>query len=222
VDANTNRSSTAGEPGNEVATVSQSSSGLRHIGIFLFDGVEELDAVGPWEVLAHWTLHHPEDGWRVSCISEGGADVIGAKDLVLGAHHSAATAPALDVLVYPGGVGTRRLLRDPAHLDWIRDLRVRVPLLASVCTGSLVYAAAGLLAGRPATTHWASLNLLSELDPTIRTDVDARFVDDGDLITSAGVSAGIDMSLHLVARIAGTERAREVRRGIQYDPRPPV
>ena len=94
--------------------------------------------------------------------------------------------------------------------------------MASVCTGSLVYAAAGLLTGRPATTHWASLNLLSEIDPTIRTDVAARFVDDGDLLTSAGVSAGIDMALHMVARFAGTERAREVRRGIQYDPHPPV
>jgi transcriptional regulator GlxA family with amidase domain len=78
------------------------------------------------------------------------------------------------------------------------------------------------LSGRPATTHWESLDLLSELDPTVKTDVDARFVDDGDLITSAGVSAGIDMALHLVARLAGTERAREVRRGIQYDPQPPV
>ena len=94
--------------------------------------------------------------------------------------------------------------------------------MTSVCTGSLVYAAAGLLSGRPATTHWASLNLLSEIDPTVRTDVNARFVDDGDLITSAGVSAGIDMALHLVARLAGTERAREVRRDIQYDPAPPV
>jgi len=94
--------------------------------------------------------------------------------------------------------------------------------MTSVCTGSLVYAAAGLLTNRPATTHWASLNLLSELDPTIQTDVDARFVDDGDLITSAGVSAGIDMALHLVARLAGNDRAREVRRGIQYDPQPPI
>ena len=91
-----------------------------------------------------------------------------------------------------------------------------------MCTGSLVYAAAGVLTGRPATTHWASLNLLSEIDPTVITDVDARFVDDGDVITSAGVSAGIDMALHLVARFAGIDRAREVRRGIQYDPRPPV
>ena len=149
-------------------------------------------------------------------------DVIGAKNLVLGAHHSLEDAPALDVLIHPGGHGTRRLLRDPDHLDWVRAQREAVALMASVCTGSLVYAAAGLLKGRPATTHWASLNLLSELDPTVITDVSARFVDDGDLLTSAGVSAGIDMALHLVARLAGTDRAREVRRGIQYDPHPPV
>jgi transcriptional regulator GlxA family with amidase domain len=194
----------------------------RHIGLFLFDGVEELDAVGPWEVLAYWTLEHPEDGWSITCLSADGAEVVGAKHLVLGAHHSIAEAPALDVFIHPGGNGTRRLLRDPEHLDWIRAQRAVVPLMTSVCTGSLVYAAAGLLAGRPATTHWASLDLLSELDPTVRTDVDARFVDDGDLITSAGVSAGIDMALHLVARLAGVERARQVRRGIQYDPQPPV
>ena len=200
----------------------EDASAQRHIGLLLFDGVEELDAVGPWEVLAYWTRHHPEDGWSITCLSAGGADVIGAKNLVLGAHHSLDDAPALDVLIHPGGHGTRRLLRDPNHLDWVRKQRAAVPLMASVCTGSLVYAAAGLLTGRPATTHWASLNLLSEIDPTINTDVAARFVDDGDLLTSAGVSAGIDMALHLVARLAGTERAREVRRGIQYDPHPPV
>jgi transcriptional regulator GlxA family with amidase domain len=197
-------------------------AGRRHIGLLLFDGVEELDAVGPWEVLAAWTQQYPEDGWRISCLSSGGADVLGAKGLVLGSHHSLESAPALDVLIHPGGLGARRLFRDPAHLGWIRAQRATVPLMTSVCTGSLVYAAAGLLSGRRATTHWASLNLLSEIDPTVITDVDARFVDDGDLVTSAGVSAGIDMSLHLVARLAGAERARAVRREIQYDPHPPV
>lgn len=203
---------------------SSSTSGKEQhdIGLLLFDGVEELDAAGPWEVLAYWTQEHPEDGWSVFCLSPGGGDVIGAKNLRLGAHHALEDAPALDVLIHPGGFGTRRLLREPAHLNWIRAQRASVPLMASVCTGSLVYAAAGLLTGRPATTHWASLNMLSELDPTVIPDVDARFVDDGDMITSAGVSAGIDMALHLVARFAGIERAQTVRRAIQYDPRPPV
>ena len=94
--------------------------------------------------------------------------------------------------------------------------------MTSVCTGSLVYAAAGLLAGRPATSHWSTLDTLAALDPSIDVRPDDRFVDDGDVITSAGVSAGIDMALHLVVRLAGADRARQVRRGIQYDPHPPV
>lgn len=93
-------------------------------------------------------------------------------------------------------------------------------LLASVCTGSLVLAAAGLLNGRPATTHWASLARLGELDPSIDVRRDERYVDDGDVITAAGVSAGIDMALHLVHRLHSNERAQQVRRAIQYDPRP--
>jgi transcriptional regulator GlxA family with amidase domain len=194
----------------------------KHIGILLFADAEELDAIGPWEVLSHWTLNHPEDGYAVSCLSAGGGHVRCAKGLTLQAHHSYADAPPLDVLLYPGGQGTRRHLVDEAQLDWIRGQREHVPLLTSVCTGSLVYAAAGLLSGRPATTHWASLDLLSELDPTIEIRPADRYVDDGDIVTSAGVSAGIDMALHLVDRLAGTDRAREVRRGIQYDPAPPV
>ena len=195
---------------------------VRHIGILLFDDVEELDAVGPWEVLSWWTRNHPEDGWAVSCLSRDGNPVAAAKGLTLGAHHSFADTPHLDVLIHPGGPGARRLMRDPGHLQWASEQRTLTPLLASVCTGALVYAAAGLLGGRPATTHWESLELLHDLDPTIDIRPDERFVDDGDMVTSAGVSAGIDMTLHLVARLAGFDRAREVRRAIQYDPRPPV
>jgi len=194
----------------------------RHIGILLFDDVEELDAVGPWEVLAHWTQHYPEDGYTASCLSADGRPVTAAKGLVLGAHHAVADAPPLEVLLHPGGKGTRPLLRTPAHLDWVRAQRAAVPLMTSVCTGSLVYAAAGLLRGRRATTYWGAVDELRALDPTVEIREDDRWVDDGDLITSAGVSAGIDMALHLVARLAGTDRARQVRRGIQYDPQPPV
>ena len=93
--------------------------------------------------------------------------------------------------------------------------------MTSVCTGSLVFAAAGLLSGRPATTHWASVERLAELDPTIDVRPDDRFVDDGDVITSAGVSAGIDMALHLVGRLAGSERAEEVRHIVDYAPASP-
>jgi len=138
------------------------------------------------------------------------------------AHHSFADAPPLEVLLYPGGQGTRPQLKDEWILDWVRRQRATASLLTSVCTGSLVYAAAGVLSGRPATTHWAWLDLLRELDPSIDVRRNERFVDDGDLVTSAGVSAGIDMALHLVARLASIDRAREVGREIQYDPAPPV
>jgi transcriptional regulator GlxA family with amidase domain len=199
-----------------------STTPQRRIGIVLFDGVEELDAVGPWEVLSYWTRKYPDDGFEVFTLSPAGGLVQCAKGLRVQADHTLADAPTVEVLVHPGGRGTRPLLRDPAHLDWIRRQRATAPLLTSVCTGSLVYAAAGLLTGRPATTHWSDLEELAGLDPTIRLRPDDRFVDDGDLITSAGVSAGIDMALHLVARLAGVERARQIRRGIQYDPQPPV
>ena len=191
------------------------------IGIFVFDDAEELDVVGPFEVLTSWAAYS-EQRPEVVLFSASGAGVRLAKGMSILPDASAALAGELDVLVYPGGQGTRALMRDDAHLIWVRGLRARIGLMTSVCTGALVYAAAGLLAGRPATTHWASLDLLATTDPSIRVDPDSRFVDDGDIITSAGVSAGIDMALHLVARLEGVDAARAVRRGIQYDPAPPV
>jgi transcriptional regulator GlxA family with amidase domain len=172
--------------------------------------------------LAFWARNHPEDGWQVVTIAESTEPVTCAKGLRIIPDHTFADSPELGVLIYPGGRGTRPHLADEARLAWVREQRARVPLMASVCTGSLVYAAAGILTGRPATTHWNSIDTLAELDPTIKVRADDRFVDDGDIVTSAGVSAGIDMALHLVARLAGADRAREVRRGIQYDPEPPV
>jgi transcriptional regulator GlxA family with amidase domain len=203
-------------------TLDTGTAPVKHIGILLFPDVEELDAVGPWEVLSYWTRRYPEDGYAVCSITRDGQSITAAKGLAIGAHHSMASAPALEVLLHPGGAGTRPLLRDPEHLDWIRAQRRTVPLMTSVCTGALVYAAAGLLANRPATTYWSAFDELRALDPSIEHRDQDRWVDDGDIITSAGVSAGIDMALHLVIRLAGPEHARQVRRGIQYDPEPPI
>ena len=126
------------------------------------------------------------------------------------------------MLVYPGGRGTRRELKDEAVLDWLRGTNETGTLMTSVCTGALVYAAAGFLRDRPATTYWSSFDELRALEPTVEERPGDRFVDSGEVITAAGVSAGIDMALHLVARLHSVERAREVRRYIQYDPEPPV
>jgi transcriptional regulator GlxA family with amidase domain len=192
------------------------------IGIVLFDGAEELDAVGPWEVLAAWATGWPADGVELITLAPVEQAVRCAKGLRMVADHTWASAPALDVVVYPGGVGTRAQLGDQGIRDWVRRLAEGGTLMTSVCTGSLVYADAGLLAGRPATTHRAALDELARLDPSIELRPDDRFVDSGEVITAAGVSAGIDMALHLVARLHSPGRAREVRRYIQYDPAPPV
>jgi len=190
------------------------------IGIFVFDGAEELDVVGPFEVLSAWAAHsplHPE----VVTFSTDGAGVRCAKGLRLVPDTSADEVGPLHVLVYPGGHGTRALAADSEHLEWLRGVRAETPLVTSVCTGALVLAAAGLLAGRPATTYWSAFDELAAFDPSVLADTEARFVDDGDVVTSAGVSAGIDMALHLVARLESPDAARGVRRGIQYDPDPP-
>jgi transcriptional regulator GlxA family with amidase domain len=192
------------------------------IGIALFDGAEELDWAGPWEVLAAWAEQFPDDGVRVFTVARDDGPVTCAKGLRVLPDETWETAPPVDVLVYPGGRGTRPQLGDEAVRSWIRGIAGSGALVTSVCTGSLVLADAGLLDGRPATTHWASLELLPTLGREIEVRPDDRYVDTGDVITAAGVSAGIDMALHLVARLHSVERAREVRRYIQYDPEPPV
>jgi len=192
------------------------------IAIVLFDGAEELDWAGPWEVLAAWAKQWPDDGVEVYTVADSVEPITCAKGLRVLPDHAWEDAPAPDVVLWPGGMGTRAQLGDERILGHVRSLAAGGVLMTSVCTGSLVYADAGLLDGRPATTYWGSLDLLASLGKDIRVDGESRFVDDGDVITAAGVSAGIDMALHLVRRLHSDERAREVRRYIQYDPEPPV
>jgi len=195
---------------------------VTRIGIFVFEGAEELDWAGPWEVLAAWARMWPDDEVDVFTVARSEGVVTCAKGLRLLTDRTWDTAQPVDVLLVPGGQGTRPLVRDEPTLDWIREHAARGALVTSVCTGSLVLAAAGLLHDRPATTHWDAFDELCALDPTIEPRRDDRFVDTGEIVTAAGISAGIDMALHLVARLHSTERAREVRRYIQYDPEPPV
>ena len=192
------------------------------IAIALFDGTEELDWAGPWEVLAAWSRQWPEDGVEVVTVAETTEPVKCAKGLRVLADRTWDDLGAVDVLVYPGGQGTRPQLGDERIRARLREVAAAGTLITSVCTGSLVLADAGLLDGRPATTHWASLELLGRLGADIDVRPDDRFIDTGEVVTAAGVSAGIDMALHLVARLHSPERAREVRRYIQYDPEPPV
>jgi transcriptional regulator GlxA family with amidase domain len=192
------------------------------IAIALFEDAEELDWGGPWEVLAAWARHWPDDGVEVLTVAETLDPLRCAKGLRVLADCTWEQVGHLDVLVYPGGIGTRPQLGQEHVRERMRSLFAAGTLMTSVCTGALVFADAGLLDGRPATTHWGSLELLATLGQGIKVRRDVRFVDDGEIVTAAGVSAGIDMALHLVARLHSPLRAVELRRYIQYDPEPPV
>ncbi len=192
------------------------------IAIALFPDAEELDWAGPWEVLRAWQLQFDDDV-SVFTVADTDQPITCAKGLRVLADHTWDDLPApVDVLVFPGGRGTRPQLGDEAIRTRLRSMAESGTLMTSVCTGSLVFADAGLLDGRPATTHWGSLDHLGRLGTDVEVRPDDRFIDTGDVVTAAGVSAGIDMALHLVARLHSPERAREVRRYIQYDPEPPV
>ncbi len=188
------------------------------IGILLFDDVEELDFVGPWEVFAYLCSSTGEG--RVVTISERGGVVRCAKGLRVTVDHALADAPALDLLLVPGGQGTRREVNNPTLLEWIRQVGERCQWVTSVCTGALLLHEAGFAKGKRVTTHWAFVEeLRARGDVTVLDG--PRYVRHGHLVTAAGVSAGIDMALWLVGQLHSPEVARRVQRHIQYDPSPP-
>jgi transcriptional regulator GlxA family with amidase domain len=183
------------------------------IAILVFEKLTALDAIGPYEVL------RSVPGWEVRFVgprkgmvrTDNGA-------LGLSADYSLEEVSEPDVVLVPGGEGNRPLLENEEVLAWLRGVDSQTKWTTSVCTGSLVLGAAGLLDGKRATSHWLFLEQLRELGADA---VGGRFVEDGKFVTAAGVSAGIDMALHLVGREAGPEVAQAVQLGIEYDPQPP-
>jgi transcriptional regulator GlxA family with amidase domain len=188
------------------------------IAIALWDGVEELDFAGPYEVLAAWA-RMSERPITVRTVASSVEAVRCSHELKVVPDSTWEDVGRLDVLVLPGG-DTSPLQADESFLERMRTLAESGTLMTSVCTGALVFGKAAILEGRRATTHWGALDRLADLG--VDVDREARFVDTGEVVTAAGVSAGIDMALHLVARLESVERAQEVRRYIQYDPQPPV
>lgn len=194
------------------------TAGGRHhggmeIALLLYDGLAPLDAVGPYEVMRN------VPGWEVRTVAkEKGEARSEDGTLALVADHTLPEVAAPDILLVPGGRGNRRLLADEELLDWLREVDRATKWTTSVCTGSLLLGAAGLLDGKRATTNWQVLDALAELGAE---PVGGRFVEDGKVITAAGVTAGIDMALHLVAREVSPEMAQAVQLGIEYDPDPP-
>jgi transcriptional regulator GlxA family with amidase domain len=183
------------------------------IAILIFDELTALDAIGPYEVLSRL----PEA--ELSFVAkERGLKRTDTGALGINADAAIAEIPDPDILLVPGGQGNRPLLNDAEVLDWVRGAHEGATWTTSVCTGALVLAAAGVLEGKRATTHWAYLERLRELGAE---PVAERVVEDGKIITGAGVSAGIDMALTLASRVAGEKVAQAIQLGIEYDPEPP-
>lgn len=183
------------------------------IAILLFDRLTALDAIGPYEVLQRLP------GAHVKFVgAERGPVRTDQGMLGLIADYTREEVTSADVLLVPGGIGTRALVEDEPTLEWIRALDATSEWTTSVCTGSLLLGAAGLLQGKNATTHWRVLEMLSQFGAT---PVSERVVVQGKVITAAGVSSGIDMALQLAARIAGDDISQAIQLGIEYDPQPP-
>jgi transcriptional regulator GlxA family with amidase domain len=195
----------------------------KNVGILIFDGVEVLDFAGPYEVFSRTRLE-PGPGsrrsessapFRVFTVARTAETITATGGLKVIPDFGFDDTPATQLLVVPGGFGTRALLTDEQVLAWIRRRADHAEQVVSVCTGSLLLASAGLLRGRRATTHWGAVDVLAELDPTITVEAGARVVSDG-IISSAGVAAGIDMAFHVVEMLHGREVADETAAYIEY------
>lgn len=187
-------------------------------GLVMYDDAEELDFVGPWEVFTMAAQASGVD--KVVTIAEHDRPVRCHKGLRVLPDHTFADAPPLDVVLLPGGFGSRVEMQNPVLLDWLRAVAPTCTWVTSVCSGSMILHAAGLLNGKRATSHWSVLEMLREMG-NVEVLENRRYVRDGNVVTSAGVSAGIDMALWLVGQIHSPDFARGVQRFMEYDPAPP-
>ncbi len=193
----------------------------KRVGILVFEDIEVLDFCGPFEVFAVTRLDEDRrreepSPFEILIVAEQTGPIVTSGGLKVIPDHTFDSCPRLDILVVPGGWGTRRDLHTPALLDWLRRRAQEVETLASVCTGALLLGAAGLLDGRRATTHWRSLDWLRDSFPAVAVNCDQHVVEDGSVLTSAGIAAGIDLALKVVARYHGEAVARATARHMEY------
>jgi transcriptional regulator GlxA family with amidase domain len=191
----------------------------KHVAILIFDDVEVLDFAGPFEVFAVTDELRAHEPFHVFTVAEMRATIRARNGLKVLPDFTLESCPQAQVLVIPGGWGTRALLNRPSLLEWVRKQARSADVVMSVCTGALVLAKAGLLDGLRATTHHACIDLLRELAPAAMLAVGERFTDNGKVCTSAGVSAGIDLSLHVVERLLGREAADTTAKEMEYERR---
>jgi len=193
----------------------------KRVGIILFENIEVLDFCGPFEVFSVTRLNEEKrreepSPFEVLLVAENNVPVVTMGGMKVIPDHAFESCPKLDILVVPGGWGTRKELKNPAMLNWLRIRASEVETLTSVCTGSMLLGFAGLLDGRHATTHWRSLDWMRESFPRVTVENNKHFVEDGSLITSAGISAGIDLALKVVERYYGEGIARATAKHMEY------
>ena len=192
------------------------------VGIYLFDEVEVLDFAGPFEVFSTasrvYALLHPDASkpFRVITVALDSSFITARGELQVHPSHTIANHPPIDVLVIPGGVVSKQL-ELPTVIDWIAQNAPKATLTASVCTGAFLLAKVGLLDGKTATTHWEDIEDLRAAFPKISVVENQRWIDAGQIVTSGGISAGIDMSLYLVARLANHKLAVKTARQMEFD-----
>ena len=175
----------------------------RKVAILLFDDVEVLDFAGPFEVFSVTAEINPGKFFQVYTVAEVESPILTRNGLSVNPDHALANCPPPDILIVPGGQGTRLAMKNPAILDWVKRTADETELVLSVCTGALVLGAAGLLDGLRVTTHHQVFDLLREVAPQSQVVEDERFIDNGHVITSGGISAGIDMCLYVVGKLFG-------------------
>jgi transcriptional regulator GlxA family with amidase domain len=193
----------------------------KRVGILVFPDVEVLDFCGPFEVFSVTRLNEAArrdepSPFEVLLVAEQAGTVVTTGGMKVTPDHTLASCPPLDVLVVPGGWGTRKEIKNEKLLAWIKARAGQVETLTSVCTGSMLLGQAGLLDGRHATTHWRSLQWMRESFPAVTVEEKLHVVEDGNVLTSAGISAGIDMALRVVARYHGETVARNSARNMEY------
>ncbi len=188
----------------------------RNLAILIFPDVEVLDFCGPFEVFSVANRFTGPAAFNVFTVAEKPGPILARNGLSVNPHYRLDDCPTPDVLLVPGGQGTRTEMHNAALVAWIKDRAERAELTLSVCTGALLLAKAGLLDGLEAATHHGAVDLLRQVAPHTIVRPDRRFVDNGRVICSAGIAAGIDMSLHVVARLAGAEIARQTAEQMEY------
>lgn len=197
----------------------ESESEIRTVAILVFNGVEILDFSGPLDVFAHARDPKGRVAFKQYTVAKSMEPITSQGFVKIVPNYTFANCPKPDILVIPGG-GVGGVVKDEETMKWIKDTGPGAERVLSVCTGALIMQAAGFLEGMKATTHWSAIQRLREQAPNTTVLEDVRYVDNGHIVTSAGVSAGIDMSLHVVAKLLGLDAADTAALGMEYEWKP--